>query len=104
MTSAADARTEIELTDRADRAEQRGWLSKAGQFARRNPLGAAGGVVIVVMLVVAVFADVIAPYNPVANAFDRMHEPPSLANWLGTDQFGRDMFSPLVSRPRTPMI
>jgi len=104
MTIAADARTEIELTDRAERAEQRSWLSTAGQFARRNPLGAAGGVVIVVMLLVALFADVIAPYNPVANAFDRMHEPPSLANWLGTDQFGRDMFSRIVYGARTAMI
>jgi peptide/nickel transport system permease protein len=101
MTIAADARTEIELTDQAER---RGWLSTARQFARRNPLGAAGGVVIVIMILVAVFADVIAPYNPVANAFDRMHEPPSLENWFGTDQFGRDVFSRIVYGARTALI
>ena len=101
MTIAADARTESELTDQA---EQRGWLSTARQFARRNPLGAAGGLVIVVMILVAVFADVIAPYNPVANAFDRMHEPPSLENWFGTDQFGRDVFSRIVYGARTALI
>ena len=101
MTIAADARTESELTDQA---EQRGWLSTARQFARRNPLGAAGGLVIVVMILVAVFADVIAPYNPVANTFDRMHEPPSLENWFGTDQFGRDVFSRIVYGARTALI
>jgi peptide/nickel transport system permease protein len=101
MTTAADARTEIELTGQA---EQRGWLSTARQFARRNPLGAAGGAVIVVMILVAVFADVIAPYNPVANAFDRMHEPPSLENWFGTDQFGRDVFSRIVYGARTALV
>jgi peptide/nickel transport system permease protein len=101
MTIAADARTESELTDQV---EQRGWLSTARQFARRNPLGAAGGLVIVVMILVAVFADVIAPYNPVANTFDRMHEPPSLENWFGTDQFGRDVFSRIVYGARTALI
>jgi peptide/nickel transport system permease protein len=101
MTIAADGGTQIELTEEV---EQPGWLATAGQFARRNPLGAAGGAVIVVMILVAVFADVIAPYNPVANAFDRMHEPPGLANWFGTDQFGRDVFSRLVYGARTALV
>jgi peptide/nickel transport system permease protein len=101
MTIAADGRTEIELIDRDER---RGWLSIAGQFARRNPLGAAGAVVVVVMILLAAFADVIAPYNPVANSFDRMHEPPSLQNWFGTDQFGRDVFSRIVYGARTALI
>jgi peptide/nickel transport system permease protein len=101
MTIAADGRTEIELIDRDER---RGWLSIAAQFARRNPLGAAGAVVVVVMILLAAFADVIAPYNPVANSFDRMHEPPSLQNWFGTDQFGRDVFSRIVYGARTALI
>jgi peptide/nickel transport system permease protein len=74
------------------------------QFVRRNPLGAAGGVVVLIMILVAVFADVIAPYNPVANAFDRMHEPPGLENWFGTDQFGRDVFSRIVYGARTALV
>jgi peptide/nickel transport system permease protein len=101
MTIAADGRTEIELIDRDER---RNWLSVARQFARRNPLGAAGGVVVVIMILVAAFADVIAPYNPVANAFDRMHEPPSWENWFGTDQFGRDVFSRIVYGARTALV
>jgi peptide/nickel transport system permease protein len=102
MTITADRGTDVELPD--EQAGERGLLSILGQFARRNPLGTAGGVVIAAMVLVAVFADVIAPYNPVANAFDRMHEPPSLANWFGTDQFGRDVFSRLVYGARTALI
>jgi peptide/nickel transport system permease protein len=98
MTIAADARTEIDLVE-AD--QKRSWLTRIRQFARRNPLGAAGGVIIIVMLLVAIFADVIAPYNPVANAFDHMHEGPSLEYWFGTDQFGRDVFSRIVYGART---
>ena len=101
MTVAADARTEIELTDDA---RPRGWLTVAKHFAYRNPLGAAGGLVIVVMILVAMFADVIAPYNPVANSFDRLHQPPSLENLFGTDQFGRDVFSRIVYGARTALL
>jgi peptide/nickel transport system permease protein len=101
MTIAADARADIELTGEV---AQRGRLATVRQFVRRNPLGAAGGMVVVVMILVAVFADLIAPYNPVANAFDRMHEGPGLENWFGTDQFGRDVFSRIIYGARTAMI
>jgi peptide/nickel transport system permease protein len=101
MTIAADAGVDIELSGEA---AQRGRLATVRQFVRRNPLGAAGGMVVVVMILVAVFADLIAPYNPVANAFDRMHEAPGLANWFGTDQFGRDVFSRIIYGARTAMI
>jgi peptide/nickel transport system permease protein len=101
MTIAAENRTEVEL---ATEPASRGWLATVRLFARRNPLGAAGGAVIIVMVLVAAFADVIAPYNPVANAFDRMHEPPSLENWFGTDQFGRDVFSRIVYGARTALL
>ena len=62
-------RAGIELADEVE--QQRSWLATTWQFARRNPFGAAGAVVIIVMILVALFADVIAPYNPVANAFER---------------------------------
>jgi peptide/nickel transport system permease protein len=100
MTITADLGT-IEL---AEERKPRGALSIVGRFARRNPLGAAGAVVVVVMVLVAMFADVIAPYNPVANAFDRLHEPPNRENWFGTDQFGRDVFSRIIYGARTALL
>jgi peptide/nickel transport system permease protein len=101
MTIAADARTQIELDDEE---QSRSWLKVVRQFTYRNPLGAAGGIVIIVMILVAVFADFIAPYNPVANHFDRLHQPPSLENLFGTDQFGRDVFSRIVYGARTALM
>src|ERR687891_253190 len=101
MAITADDRTKVEL---AAEPAPRGTLATVRTFARRNPLGAAGAAVIVVMVLVAAFADVIAPYNPVANAFDRMHEPPNLENWFGTDQFGRDVFSRIVYGARTALL
>jgi peptide/nickel transport system permease protein len=94
MTVVADAGTQVEV---ADHPKPVGRLAKVRQFSRRNPLGAAGALVILIMLVMAVLANVIAPYNPVANAFDQLHQPPSLEHWLGTDQFGRDVLSRVMA-------
>src|SRR5512146_3075297 len=64
------------------------------RFCRRKPLGAIGAVIIVALLVMAVFADHIAPY-----AYDesvaRM-KPPSAQFWMGTDNLGRDIWSRVV--------
>jgi peptide/nickel transport system permease protein len=100
MTITADLET-IELVEER---KPRSALSIVGRFARRNPLGVAGAVVVVIMVLVALFADVIAPYNPVANAFDRLHEPPSRENWFGTDQFGRDVLSRIIYGARTALL
>ena len=59
------------------------------------------------MLIIAVagiFADLIAPYNPTANDFAAMTEPPSWAHLLGTDQFGRDLLSRIIFGARTALI
>jgi peptide/nickel transport system permease protein len=101
MTVATDAGIQVELEDLPERG---GRLAAVLQFLRRNPLGAAGALVIVAMFLVAALADFIAPYNPVANAFDRMHQPPGLENWFGTDQFGRDVLSRLVYGARTALL
>jgi peptide/nickel transport system permease protein len=101
MTIAADLGTRVEA---AAERKPRTTMSALRRFARRNPLGAAGAIVVIVMIVVALFADVIAPYDPLANAFDRLHEPPSWANWFGTDQFGRDVFSRIVYGARTALL
>ena len=60
---------------------------------RDKPLGALGGVVLLLFLVVGVFAPWVAPYdyNEIA-PLDRM-QGPSWAHWFGTDNLGRDMLS-----------
>jgi peptide/nickel transport system permease protein len=63
-------------------------------FCRRKPLGAIGGAVILVLLVMAVFADRIAPYS-YDDSIARM-QPPSWRFWMGTDNLGRDIWSRVV--------
>ena len=84
-------------------AERRPFLSVCFNLIRRQPLGAAGVLIVVTMIAAAVLADVIAPYDPVVNDFDRMHLAPSLENWLGTDQFGRDILTRIIYGARTAL-
>ncbi len=73
-------------------------------FCRREPLGAFGLVIVVIMAVTGIFAELIAPYSPTANDFASMTEAPSWSHWLGTDQFGRDLLSRIIYGARTAMI
>jgi peptide/nickel transport system permease protein len=80
------------------------WWWIVATFCRRRPLGAIGAAAIVVMLVVAVFAEVLAPYDPVAVDFGAMLSAPSRAHPLGTDSFGRDVLSRLIYGSRTALL
>ncbi len=66
-----------------------------GKMAR-NPLTAIGGGIIFLLLVVAIFAPLIAPYNPLVQDLNSALVAPNTQHWFGTDEFGRDIFSRLV--------
>jgi peptide/nickel transport system permease protein len=65
-------------------------------FARRKPLGAIGGVIVVAMLVMTLFAEQIAPYSYDETIRGARMKPPSAAHWLGTDNLSRDLWSRVV--------
>jgi peptide/nickel transport system permease protein len=81
-----------------------GWAGTALQFARRKPLGAAGAAVVLLMVLVAVFANVVAPYDPLQTHYDEMFARPSAQHWLGTDSFGRDVLSRIIYGSRTALL
>jgi peptide/nickel transport system permease protein len=90
-----------ELTRGAPRAR---WIATIGDFIRQRPLGAIGGFIILVMVVLAATAGWIAPYNPVENDYAAMISAPSAAHWLGTDAFGRDVLSRIIYGSRTALM
>ena len=82
----------------AELAAARPPLGKATlALIRRQPLGAVSGLLVIVMILMAVFAPEIAPYDPVQNFYQYMQMAPSSQFWLGTDQFGRDLLSRVMS-------
>jgi peptide/nickel transport system permease protein len=80
------------------------WLSGVILFVRRRPLGAAGAAIIVLMILAAVCAPIISPYDPLETDFLAMLSPPSAEHWLGTDAFGRDLLSRLIYGARTALL
>lgn len=59
-------------------------------------LGDMNAVMGCVLLVVAIFAPLIAPYNPLVQDLNSALVAPNAQHWFGTDEFGRDIFSRLV--------
>ena len=82
----------------------RGPLSVLLTFLRRQPVGSIGMVLVLIFGIAGIFAPWLSPYNPTANDFAAMTEPPSLAHWLGTDQLGRDLLSRILFGARTAFI
>ncbi len=59
----------------------------------RDPMGAIGLTFVVLLILSAVFAAWLAPYDPTAINVPAKLQPPSWDHWLGTDQLGRDVLS-----------
>src|SRR3546814_19712764 len=88
---AADMTT-TPMSPAAGRIERPSVLTFTRRMIRKQPLGFAGGLIVLLMVLMAVFAEVVAPFDPTANSFEHMSQPPSWQFLLGTDQFGRDIF------------
>jgi peptide/nickel transport system permease protein len=74
------------------------------RFARRNMLGTTGALLVIIMILMAVFADLITVYDPMLNDFGVMLEAPSVEHWLGTDQYGRDLLTRIIYGARTALL
>src|SRR5256885_8715591 len=71
-----------------------------GSFARRNPMAVAGGLVGLLIVVVAVSAPLVAPSDPLKTDFRRMARAPDAHSVFGTDQVGRDTLSRVIHGSR----
>ena len=84
---------------------QRHWLvDLLVRMVRTKPLGTACGVVVLALIVVAVFADVLAPYPYDEIYLMEILEPPSARHLLGTDNVGRDFLSRIIHGARVSLL
>jgi len=79
------------------------WARAVLHFTCRRPLGAAGAMIIFVMVFMASFAELISSFNPLATDYGAMLQAPGAAHWLGTDSFGRDVLTRIIYGSRTAL-
>ena len=87
----------------ARRARPGAWTTLV-RFCRKKPLGAAGGVIMLLILLTAVFADQLQTYDPIATDAAQSLAPPSREHWLGSDHLGRDIYSRIVHGARVSLM
>jgi peptide/nickel transport system permease protein len=96
--------TPVVTADIPEVAERGTWWRAVREFTSARPLGAIGAAIVLVNLLVAVTANWIAPYDPLATDYGAMLARPSAAHWLGTDAFGRDVLTRILYGSRTAML
>ena len=80
----------------ASARESRSLWSDARSRLLRNPVAMAGGVVSILLIVVAIAAPYIAPYDPIHQDLANSLTGPSMTHLAGTDVHGRDIFSRII--------
>jgi peptide/nickel transport system permease protein len=89
------------LPDSSDNQPQSGFdalrcLSIASGSLRRQPLAWIGVALMILFGAMALFASLLAPYNPAALDLSHRLASPDRAHWLGTDELGRDILSRVI--------
>lgn len=71
-------------------------LGRFGALSRMSPMAALAVIYLLALVLAAIFADRIAPYDPLAGNFTEIRQPPSLNHLMGTDDNGRDLLSRVI--------
>lgn len=87
----------------AEAAVRRAARPGIGRFVRRNQRAVFGGLILVLIFASAIFADTLAPYPPNRQDLRNRLQPPSAEHLLGTDNFGRDVFSRIIHGGRVSL-
>ncbi|MEM6431228.1 MAG: ABC transporter permease, partial [Deinococcota bacterium] len=96
-TTAASPKTTATTTTSAKQVN-------AWQRFRRNQLGLAGAVIVLLLIVMALTAPWLAPNDPAEQSLLNRRQPPNETYLLGTDEFGRDILSRLLYGARYTLL
>ena len=89
--------------DRATRPESLAWRRFKDAF-RRHPTAIAGGVVLLLMILIAVLAPWLGTVDPQSVSPLRRLKPPSAQYWFGSDMLGRDVYSRVIYGSRVSLV
>jgi peptide/nickel transport system permease protein len=78
-------------------------LQPLARFVRSSPLGTIAAVLLIVLIVVALFAERLAPYDPLVADYSVSRSPPTAEHIFGADQLGRDTLSRMIFGARVSL-
>lgn len=84
------------------RPAEPGVLQRMARLPRQHPIGTMGAVIVTLVILVAIFASIVSPYSPTAQASKRLLQP-SAEHLLGTDEIGRDVLSRVIFGARVSL-
>ncbi len=84
-------------------AEHKSLLARVWDLCRRQPLGTFGALVVLMMIFLAVFANVLTAYDPEAASWENQLTAPNAQFLMGTDHFGRDILTRIIYGSRTAL-
>jgi peptide/nickel transport system permease protein len=99
MTDAALANPLVSAVDELESPAQR---ALRRLFARKGAV--VGLIIIAAFIVLAAFAPLIAPFDPLATSWTLVRKPPSALHWFGTDDLGRDILSRVIFGARASLL
>ena len=79
-------------------------MRRAWRRLVRRKSAVLGLVIVVLLVLIAILAPLIAPFDPTQQAYAFVRKPPSLRNWLGTDESGRDLLSRVIFGARASLL
>src|SRR5690349_21047585 len=89
--------------DQPARSESLAWRRFKDAF-RRHPTAIIGGVVLLLMILIAIFAPWLGTVDPQAVSPLRRLKPPSAQFWFGSDMLGRDVYSRVIYGSRVSLV
>lgn len=96
--------TKVKKTADNEIAKKQSQLKEIWRRFRLNKLAMVGFVIITVLILVAIFAEVIAPYDPAAANIANRLQFPSAEHMLGTDNYGRDLLTRIIYGTRVSLL
>lgn len=87
--------------DAISEGKKRSWFEEVWKRLRKSKLAMIGLALLTILILMAIFADVIVDYDVVIKQnLVNKNQPPSAEHWFGTDTFGRDLFARIVHGSR----
>lgn len=92
----AEAASVAQMPDASGKRRASSYWAVSWNIFKKNKLGVFCLAVVILLVLVAIFAPLLAPYDPDAQELTNMLKPPSAEHLLGTDEYGRDILSRVI--------